>query len=174
MCCKNKLVMRKVICLIFIALIIASCEEKETFKYYSFDFHPVVEVNNSDTWIETDFISGETLAFQLNSYRILEEFHDFEAIKFSTLELVMDKDFIINSDTIKSGENLLLNLDNDLISFSQRYKKDVEYNWYYLIIKRTDTKRINLASGYYQFNINGYTEHNYEISDSILIKYNNR
>ena len=170
---KNNPIVRNVFSFIVLTFMMLSCKEKETFKYYSFDFYPIEEVNNSETWIETDFLSGEKLAFQLNSLRILEEYHDFEPIEISTCNLFMDKSFIVNNDTIKAGENLLNELDNEMISFSQHigeYGK--EYNWYYLTIKSTDSKKINLPSNYYQFCIRGRTVGGYEFNDSILVKYN--
>lgn len=172
---KNISIVRIYICFIFLVITTLSCKENETFKYYSYDFYPIEEVNNSGFWKETDFFSGDTLAFQLNSLRILEEYHDFEPINISTCNLIIDKTFIINNDTISTGENLLNELDSEMISFSQHigeYGK--EYNWYYLTIKSTDSKKINLPSDYYQFNIRGKTIGEYEFNDSILVKYNNR
>jgi hypothetical protein len=105
--------------LILLVFVMVSSCNKETFKYYSFDIYPVKEVNNSGTWIETDFLSDEILSFQLNSLRILEEFHDFEAINISSCNFYADKNLIINTDTIWAGENLLKRLDSDLLFFAQ-------------------------------------------------------
>jgi hypothetical protein len=159
---------------IFLAILL-SCKKKETFKYYSFDFYPVIEIRNSGTWIETDFLSDEKLSFQINSLRILEEYHDFEALNMNDCRFYSDKDFIINSDTIKAGENLLKRIDSEMISFKQHigeYGK--EYSWYYLIIKSTEYNKLNISSDYYQFNLEGTTEHGYIFKDSLMIKYNNR
>ncbi len=169
---KNISIIRIYICFTFLIFLMISCK-KETFKYYSFNFYPVEEINNSGSWVETDFLSSGFLSFRLNSLRILEEFHDFEEINISTCNFYSDKDFIVNSDTIKSGENLLSKLDQEMIFFERHIGgQGAEYSWYYLIIKSTDSKKINILSDYYQFNIKGYTENGYEINDSLLVKYN--
>ena len=170
--CKDNTVKRCISLSILVFMLVA-CTETETFQYYSFDFYPVEDMNNSGTWIETDFLSGDTLAFQLNSLRILEEYHDFEPIDISTCNLIMDKAFITNCDTINPGDNLLTELDNAMISFSQHigeYGK--EYSWYYLIISSTELKQIKLPDDFYQFNINGETTGGYTFNDSIFVRYN--
>jgi hypothetical protein len=156
-------------------MLLSSCGKDETFKYYSFDIYPIKDINNSGTWIETDFLSNEKLSFQINSLRILEEYHDFEALDIPICRFYSDKDLIINSDTVRAGENLLKKINDDMISFKQHigeYGK--EYSWYYLIIKSTAHSKLNISNGYYQFNFEGKTVNGYEINDSLIVKYNNR
>ncbi len=172
---KNISIIRISIYFIFLTFIIVSCKEKETFKYYKFNFLSIKETNNSETWIETDFLSDGLLAFQLISLRILEEYSDYEPIETTTCNLYIDKNFVVNNDTIKAGENLLNKLDNEMISFSRHIGKyGKKYDWYYLTIKSTNSKQINLQNDYYQFYIEGRTSKGYEFNDSILVKYNNR
>jgi len=168
--------MKNIFLLVFILFsLLFSCKEKETFKYYSFDFYPVKEVNNTGTWIETDFLLDEKLSFQINSLRILEEYHDFEALNINDCRFYSNKDFIINSDTIRAGENLLKSIDGEMISFKQHIgEHGKEYSWYYLIIKSSENIKLNILSDYYQFNIEGTTEQGYTFKDSLMIKYNNR
>jgi hypothetical protein len=159
---------------LIIFAIFSSCKKEETFKYYSFDIFAIVDINNSGTWIETDFLTNEKLSFQLNSLRILEEYHDFEALNMTVCSFYSDKDFIVNSDTIRAGENLLKKLDSDMFSFNQHigeYGK--EYSWYYLLIKSTENRKINMPNAYYQFNFEGKSKNGYEIKDSLIVKYSN-
>ena len=164
--------MKNIIFVLVMFVTISSCKE-ETFKYYSFDIYPVKEIN-SGIWIEIDFLANEKLSFQIFSRRILDGYSDFEVLNMTTCNFNSNKDFIINSDTIKAGENLLKKLDNNMISFKQHIGEyGNKYNWYYLIIKSTENSKLNLPSDYYQFNFEGKTENGYEIKDSLIVKYNN-
>lgn len=170
---KDHSIIKVSIYLVFISLFFSACEETGTFKYYNFDFYPIKEYKNSGIWSETRFISGDTIAFQLNSFKIMKEFHDFEPIKISTCKLFTNKNFIVNEDTIKPGTNLLNRLNSDMISFSLD-NGNSRYDWYYLIIKSTKSAKLNLSNGYYQFHFIGETKNGFEINDSLLVKCNNK
>jgi hypothetical protein len=155
--------------LLFCALF-SSCKEEETFKYYSFDIYPVEEIGQTGTFIKTDFLSNEKILFQINSYRVLDEYYDNEPLIFSSCKLYSNKDFIVNSDTIKPGENILSRINSDMISFQQQEKAMIYYT---LLITSIPQYQINIASDYYQFNFEGITEKGFEFKDSLIVKYTN-
>ncbi len=168
---KNNSIMKRFALVIMIfGVFFLSCKNEKTFKYYMFDFYPIKEINNSGTWIKTDFLSNEKISFQINSFRILEEYHDFEPLDISICNLYSNKDFIVNSDTIKAGENILNRINGEMISFKQQ---DNALICYYLVIQSTSNNRLNIKSDYYQFNFEGKTNMGFEIKDSLIVKYIN-
>jgi hypothetical protein len=84
--------------------------------------------------------------------------------------LYSNKNFIVNSDTIKAGENILNRINGEMISFEQQ---DNALICYYLVIQSTSNNRLNIKSDYYQFNFEGKTNMGFEIKDSLIVKYIN-
>lgn len=158
------------ILIILLCTLFASCKKDDTFKYYSFDIFPVNEINQFGTYIRTDFLSDEKLIFQISSLTVSADYYDFEPIIFSSCKLYCNKDFMVNSDTIEPGENILTRINSNMISFKQQDKAKMYYN---LLIRSIVSNQINIPTDYYQFNFEGVTENGFEFKDSLIVKYTN-
>lgn len=152
-------------------LLCVSCTD-DTFKSYDYGFFSIAK--GRYFWEESKFLSGDTIAFQINSSNILEDYHSFEPIKEHSVELSMNDFFVINEDMIGRNENLIeaIKLVNpNMISFAhQPSNNSVENHFYYLIIQSTTTSKINMKDGYYTFYFNAETVSGFEISDSTIVK----
>ncbi|MDX9892454.1 MAG: hypothetical protein RBS29_08170 [Bacteroidales bacterium] len=158
------------ILLILLGTLFATCKKDDTFKYYSFDIFPVEEIGHTGTFIKTDFLSNEKLIFQISSLTVSGDYYDFEPIIFSSCKLYCNKDFMVNSDTIKPGENILTGINCNMISFKQQDKTKMYYN---LLIRSFVNNQITIPTDYYQFNFEGVTKNGFEFKDSLIVKYRN-
>lgn len=160
---------------IAIAFILVGCTD-DTIDAYHYDFYSIFK--DKYYWLESSFISGDTVAFRLDSYKQLKCYNEYEQVVDNSISLICDKDILIGNDTILKNENLFKEIpliDKEMVSFERQiYLNNQPDNFYHLIIHSTKSNKLILDDGYYKFKISAKTVNGYNINDSVLIKYYNR
>lgn len=170
--------MKKELILIFFVFLSLLCAcTKKKFKSYESNFYPI-SLNKFNSWDETRYIKSDTISFRLFSYRDLTDYHEFEMLDLSGIELYSDKNIYVNDDTIKKGENIfykLFSYDPAMITLTQQMRNKKESQLYYhLLFHKTNIANLKLKNDYYTFYIKSHTVTGFEINDSTIVEYFNR
>lgn len=160
---------------LFILILLGSCKDKNKVKSYNYDLNSVIEKQYQDKkwWEDSKFLSGDTIAIKITSYREYENHNEFEDIEQSSIVLTSNKNFLLNADTIFSTENIISHI-YEIDNTSIITQTDADESYYYLIIRNTIKVNFKLDNGNYVFSLTAQTKNGYNINDSILIDYSKR
>lgn len=160
----------KQITLILLFCCLLSCSKDEVPKYYNSKFYAVHQTEYS--WEQGYFFTNQPITTKLES-RI--DFEDrsiqglFEPLIENSVQVYLDRDLIVDNDTILSGRNLLTSGVAEIELQKVPLNNEMIPDSYIIWINRQNQFNYSLNKGYYTVYVIAMTQKHNQIQDSTIV-----